>query len=172
MFYTSYHPLQLLTHNKKKILPSNQTQPHKRKPYKTVFIPPPRLIKNQWFFQQQLSDFPLVTFIASTYSLTGMFDSTKAINNNTTLFCLDTDIMPTPTFQYKNTTPPTWRYTLKTQYLYGLPQPQHPFTSNKQRDCIYLENTMQQQEENKINHTNQADFQSKYTKKKWGNPFY
>lgn len=172
MFYASYHPLRLLTHNRKKILPSNQTQPHKRKPYKTVFIPPPRLMKNQWFFQQQLSDFPLVTFVASACSLTGMFGSTKSISNNATLFCLDTDIMPSPTFQYKNTAPPKWGYTLGTQYLYGLPQPQHPFTQNKQGDCIYLGNTMQQQEGDEITHTTTLDFESKYTKDKWGNPFY
>lgn len=172
MFYASYHPLRLLTHNRKKILPSNQTQPHKRKPYKTVFIPPPRLMKNQWFFQQQLSDFPLVTFVASACSLTGMFGSTKSISNNATLFCLDTDIMQSPTFQYKNTTPPTWGYTLGTQYLYGLPQPQHPFTSNKQGDCIYLGNTMQQQEGDEISHTTSQTFEQNYKKDKWGNPFY
>nr|UGV37531.1 MAG: ORF1 [TTV-like mini virus] len=172
MFYASYHPLRLLTHNRKKILPSNQTQPHKRKPYKSIFIPPPRLMKNQWFFQQQLSDFPLVTFVASACSLTGMFGSTKAISNNATLYCLDTDIIPTPTFQYKNTSPPTWGYTLGTNYLYGLPQPAHTFTANKCGDCIYLGNTMTQQEGDEIKNTEATNFQMKYTKEKWGNPFY
>lgn len=46
-FYYSFHPIKLLTHKKKKTIPNFNTQPHKKKPYKTIYIPPPKLIKNQ-----------------------------------------------------------------------------------------------------------------------------
>nr|UGV38070.1 MAG: ORF1 [TTV-like mini virus] len=171
LFYASYHPLRLLTYKRKKVIPSNRTQPHKRKPYKTIFIPPPKLMKNQWFFQQQLSDYPLVTFAAAACSLTGMFGSTQSISNNATLYCLDTTIMMSPTFQYKNTSPPQWGYTLGTNYLYGLVQPDIIFTNNTKASCIYLGNTMQQQEGTHIGAIT-SNFETTYTKDKWGNPFF
>lgn len=169
-FYCSFHPVRLLTHKRKKTIPSFNTQPHKRKPYKTIYIPPPKLMKNQWFFQQQLADFPLLTFATSAVSLTGMFGSCKNISNNITFFSLDTDQFQSPQFQYKNSSMPQYGYTLGTQYLYGLPQPQHIFTQNTYSNLVYLGNTMHQEEG-----TNLGAYKnnpSGYTKDKWGNPFY
>lgn len=168
-FYCSYHPIRLLTHNRKKIVPSFQTQPHKRKPYKTVFIPPPKLMKNQWFFQQQLADFPLVTFVASAISLTGMFGSCKNISNNITFFSLDTQQFPSPLFQYKDSQQPKWGYSHGTNYLYGIQQPNHIFTENLKSSLTYLGNTMPQEPGTHIG----ALTSSSITKKEnWGNPFY
>ena len=169
-FYCSFHPIRLLTHKRKKVIPSWQTQPHKKKPYKTIYIPPPKLMKNQWFFQQQLSDFPLLTFVSSAISLTGMFGSCKNISNNVTFFSLDTDQMTSPVFQYKDSTPPQWGYQHGTTYLYGIPQPQVIFTNNTYSSLIYLGNTMPQQEGNHLGlYTSNP---TQYTKDKWGNPFY
>nr|UGV36154.1 MAG: ORF1 [TTV-like mini virus] len=170
LYYSSHHPIRLLTYKRKKTIPSFHTQPHKRKPYKSIWIPPPKLMKNQWFFQQNLSNFPLVTFAASACSLTGMFGSCNAISNNVTLYCLDTVIMTTPAFQYRQTFP-KWGYHLGTHYLYGIVKPRHTFTENTISELIYLGNTMQQQEGEPIG-IKSNDFETKYTKDKWGNPFY
>nr|UGV35748.1 MAG: ORF1 [TTV-like mini virus] len=170
LFYCSFHPIRLLTHNRKKIIPSFKTQPHKRKPYKTIFIPPPKLMKTQWFFQQQLSDFPLITFATSAISLSGMFGGCKTISNNVTFFSLDTDQMPSPLFQYKDSTPPQWGYQHGTQYLYGILQPHTIFTQNTYGSLIYLGNTMPQQEGTHLAlYTNNPQ---SYKKDDWGNPFY
>lgn len=168
-FYSSHHPIRLLTTKRKRTIPSFQTQPHKRKPYKTLWIPPPKLMKNQWFFQSNLADYPLVTFVASACSLTGMFGSTKAISNNATFYCLDTKQFTTPTFQWREPTPPQWGYTYGTNYLYGLHTPYETWTQNKEGDGIYLGNTMLQQSGTPIRHFTKS---TDYTYKQWGNPFY
>nr|UGV42592.1 MAG: ORF1 [TTV-like mini virus] len=168
-FYCSYHPIRLITHNRKKIIPSFQTQPHKRKPYKTIWIPPPKLMKNQWFFQQQLADFPLLTFVSSAISLTGMFGSCKNTSNNITFFSLDTEQFPSPLFQYKDSTPPQWGYQHGTNYLYGIQQPSHIFTQNSKATLTYLGNTMPQQPGT---HIGALTASTVTNKDNWGNPFY
>lgn len=169
-FYASHHPIKLLTTKRKRTIPSFQTQPHKRKPYKTIFIPPPKIMKNQWFFQSNLADYPLITFAASACSLTGMFGSTKAISNNATFYCLDTKQFTTPTFQWRSATPETqWGYTYGTNYLYGLQHAFETWTQNKDKDGTYLGNTMTQQSGMPMTHITSA---TSYTVEKWGNPFY
>nr|UGV34085.1 MAG: ORF1 [TTV-like mini virus] len=169
-FYASHHPIKLLTTKRKRTIPSFQTQPHKRKPYKTIFIPPPKIMKNQWFFQSNLADYPLITFAASACSLTGMFGSTKAISNNATFYCLDTSQFTTPTFQWRSSTPETqWGYTYGTNYLYGLQHAYETWTQNKDKDGTYLGNTMKQQSGIPMTHQTQS---TTYTVDKWGNPFY
>nr|UGV37200.1 MAG: ORF1 [TTV-like mini virus] len=169
-FYASQHPIRLLTHNRKKVIPSFDTQPHKRKPYKSIFIPPPKIMKTQWFFQQQLADYPLVTFTASACSLLNMFGSSKAISNNATLYCLDTKVFTSPQFQYKSSTKPTYGYTIAgTYYLYGLTNGAEQFTANKRKDSIYLGNTMLQQRGAPMSHFNNY---TQYVFGEWGNPFF
>nr|UGV38823.1 MAG: ORF1 [TTV-like mini virus] len=169
-YYCSQHPIRLLTHNRKKVIASFESQPHKRKPYKSIWIPPPKIMKTQWFFQQQLAPYPLITFVASAISLSGMFGSSKALSNNATLFCLDTAVFASPNFQYKKPTHPTWGYTIAgTYYLYGLQNGHEIFTQNKTKDCIYLGNTMEQKRGAPMTHFNTFD---KYTYAEWGNPFF
>ncbi|AXQ65809.1 MAG: hypothetical protein [Anelloviridae sp.] len=169
-FYASQHPIRLLTHGRKKVVPSFETQPHKRKPYKTLFVPPPKLMQTKWFFQQGLSSFPLLSFVASAISLTGMFGSKNAISNNATLFCLDSKVFASPNFQYKTSTHPQYGYTIAgTYYLYGLTNGHDIFTQNKGKDSIYLGNTMEQKRGAPMN---QYTPFGKYTFEQWGNPFF
>lgn len=167
-YYNSHHPIKLLTYKRKITVPSFQTQPHKRKPYKRLYIPPPKLMKNQWFFQAHLADYPLVTFAVSSCSLTGMFGSYRSISNNVTLYCLDTKQFTHPTFQYKGSKPPDQGYTFGTNYLYGIPHATEIFKNNKRGDTIYLGNTMTRQIGATINQMQP----SKYEYANWGNPFY
>nr|UGV34901.1 MAG: ORF1 [TTV-like mini virus] len=165
-FYCSHHPMRLLTHNRKKVVPSFRSQPHKRKPYKRVFIPPPKIMKNQWFFQQQLSTHPLLTFAAVSCSLQGMFGSDKSASNNCTIYCLDTSQFASPFFQFK-ASKPQWGYQLVSQqFLWGIDeQVLHPKQA-KWSQTIYLGNTMENKRGEYLTQTNYKNFDS------WGNPFF
>lgn len=168
-FYCSYHPMNMLRHNRKVIVPSFYSQPHKRKPYKKIYIPPPKLLKNQWFFQQHLSTFPLVSFVASACSLQGMYGSDKSINNNCTFWCLDTNFMKIPTFQYRTETTPNFGYTPQRDiYLWGLSNGKDIFSENTISDSIYLGNSMLNQAGTYVPKTNPTQ----YKMSQWGNPFY
>nr|UGV36847.1 MAG: ORF1 [TTV-like mini virus] len=171
-FYNSHHPIRLLTHKRKIIIPSFETQPHKRKPYKSMFIPPPRIFKNQWFFQQQFTDYPLLTFAAAGISLTNMWGSNTAKNNNAEFYCLDTSIFTTPLFQYRTATHPQWGYRIAgDKYLWGLTNGKEQFTQNQIKDAIYLGNTMLRQRGAVFN-TYGPQLTTKYPMSEWGNPFY
>ncbi|AXQ66466.1 MAG: hypothetical protein QKC56_gp2 [Anelloviridae sp.] len=97
--YPSYHPYKMLLFNKKIVVPSLKTAPHKRKQYKKKFIRPPKKLKNQWYFQEHLTNFPLLTFFACACDLSYLFASDKAKNNNVTLNVLNTRFITHPNFQ-------------------------------------------------------------------------
>nr|UGV42618.1 MAG: ORF1 [TTV-like mini virus] len=163
-YYSSYHPLRLLTHKRKKVVPSLTTQPHKRKPYKTVFIPPPKIMKNQWFFQQQLSQYTLLTFAAVSCSLGNMFGSDKAQSNNCTLYCIDTNVFKSPFFQFK-AVKPEWGYQINVNaFLYGIDN--QTLQEPKWGQAIYLGNTMENKRGSYLNNSNNKVFAN------WGNPFF
>lgn len=173
-FYASHHPLKLLTFNQKVVIPSFQTQPQKKKAFKTIYIPPPKTMKNQWFFQQHLADYPLVNFAASACSLTNMFGSNNAKNNNATIYCLDTTFFTNPGFQYKTQTHPQYGYRPSdTTFLWGLPNGSEIFTQNKISNSIYLGNSMQNQRGSPVGQAAITQhFSTKYGFGSWGNPFF
>nr|UGV38611.1 MAG: ORF1 [TTV-like mini virus] len=165
-YYSSHHPLRLLTHKRKTVVPSFNTQPHKRKPYKRVWIPPPKIMKNQWFFQQQLSQYTLATFAAVSCSLLNMFGSEKAVSNNVTLWCLDTKQFPSPYFQYQQQKP-KWGYQIAgNQFLYGVDSTALAPANAKWAQAIYLGNTMENKRGSYMTKDNINNFNE------WGNPFY
>lgn len=164
-FYASHHPLNLLTHNRKITIPSFQTQPHKRKPYKRKFIRPPKQFKNQWYFTQNFCQIPLLTFAASACSLYNMFGSNTAQNSNCTIYVLDPIQIKHPTFQYKTQTHPQYGYKPSDKFLYGIPH--EPLTQKpKYSDVAYLGNVNVNDPGDPINN------KSTYTYEHWGNLFY
>lgn len=165
-YYCSHHPLRLLTHKRKKVVPSFTTQPHKKKPYKRVFIPPPKLMKNQWFFQQQLSQYTLVTFAAVACSLSNMFGSDREVSNNCTVWCIDTKVFATPFFQFK-AEHPEWGYRITgNQFLYGIDSHALTPSNYKWSQAIYLGNTMENKRGSYMTKDNIKKFEE------WGNPFH
>nr|UGV37066.1 MAG: ORF1 [TTV-like mini virus] len=166
-FYASHHPLNLLTHNRKIIIPSFQTQPHKRKPYKRTFIKPPKQFKNQWYFTQNFCQIPLITFAASACSLTTMFGSNTSQNSNCTIYTLDDQQIKNPCFQYKTQTHPQYGYRPNDKYWWGIPHP--PLTGKKTYNiAAYLGNT-------NVNDTGLTLSELKnnnYSYENWGNIFY
>lgn len=172
-FYCSQHPLRQLNYKRKRVIASYNTQPHRKKPYKRIFIPPPKPMKNQWFFQQQLADYPLVTFIATACSLTNMFGSNTWKNNNVELWCIDTTFFRTPHFQYRTATTPQWGYReTDQQYLWGIQNGLEDFKKNKWSQAIYLGNTMHEQTGEPIDNIRKEEIPTKYPFANWGNPFH
>ena len=165
-YYCSFHPMRLLTHKRKVTVPSFRTQPHKRKPYKKIFIKPPKLMKNQWFFQQHLSQYSLLTFVSTACSLTNMFGSDKATSNNCTIWCIDTAVFTSPFFQFK-ATKPTWGYQIAgQQFLWGINEQAHEPGKAKFNEAIYLGNTLENKRGSFVTKQNINKFEE------WGNPFF
>nr|UGV36990.1 MAG: ORF1 [TTV-like mini virus] len=165
-FYAGLHPIKMLNFNEKIVVPSFNTQPHKRKPYKSKFIPPPKLWKNQWYFQQQIADYPLIQFMSTACSLTGLFGSKNEINNNITLLCLNTTLFTSPHFQYRQKSNP---YLISgTKYMYALQRLQLPIETHKYSQLTYLGQTMLNEPGFPRSNMNKET----YTETNWGNIFY
>nr|UGV36844.1 MAG: ORF1 [TTV-like mini virus] len=172
-FFPSYHPLHLLTHKRKIIVPSFASQPHKKKPYKKIFIPPPPLLKNQWYMQASVAQFPLTSFITTACSLKEMFGSDRAENNNCTVWMLDTTFIQHPCFQYKHTDMPKFGYVPNaTNYLWALVGGQETISQNKIKDCIYLGNSMLNEPGQPSKKSGESFTISQYPVGEWGNPFH
>nr|UGV39630.1 MAG: ORF1 [TTV-like mini virus] len=139
-WYPSFHPMQLILDKKRIIVPSLKTQPLKRKIYKRIYIRPPKQMKNEWYFQAHISDYPLVTFAAVACSLSHMFLSSKSINNNITVISLNTRFFTKPAFQY--TSQPTGYNPKDGTYVYALENGHiGELKLAKKKDVIYLGET-------------------------------
>lgn len=66
--FMSCHPMVQLFTKKHIVVPSLETRPRGR-PYKSVWIPPPRLMKTQWFFQKDLCKVNLLLLKVATTQL-------------------------------------------------------------------------------------------------------
>nr|UGV36658.1 MAG: ORF1 [TTV-like mini virus] len=168
--YASYHPSKLLQYNKKIVIPSFQTAPHKKKKYYRKFIRPPKKLTNQWYFQNHLQNTPLLTFFATACSLQKMFISKTAKNNNVTLWTLNTKFFKHPRFQYKLMgTQPFSPDTEGKQTLWGIHRPSEPIDKNKIGSLTLLGAPALNDIGNDLNSTTSA---TSYTSQHWGNPFY
>lgn len=167
-FYAGLHPIKLMNHNRKVTIPSFNTQPHKKKPFKKIFIPPPKLWKNQWYFQQQICDYPLIQFTSSACSLTELFGSKNAQNNNVTLYCLNVTIFASPWFQYRKKENPYPIGKGDNYFLYSLQKQELPLTGKKYSQLTFLGQTMLNEPGFPLN--SHGDYKDKTSY--WGNPFY
>lgn len=166
-YYNSFHPIKMLQYNKRIIVPSMKTMPHKRKPYIKRHIKPPKEMINKWYFQEHFSNYPLIQFAAISCSLNNMFQSTQAISNNISLYTLNTRF-----FQNCNFTQliqANWGYTPKPgTYIYGIQQPQTPWNSNLGKHVTYLGNTLINDAGDEI----AGMTKEQYGLAHWGNPLY
>lgn len=166
-YYASFHPQKLLQLQHKVIVPSFYSHPHKKKPYITIKVGPPKLLKNQWFFQQHFANQTLLYFAASAISLPNMFGSDKQINNNASFFSLNTDFFTIPCFQFRKPYKPHFGYHPNpNNYYWAVSHAQEPFNANQRKQAIYLGNSME----------NVAGFPALGTTSTsdgaWGNPFH
>nr|UGV38620.1 MAG: ORF1 [TTV-like mini virus] len=164
-YYASFHPYKMLQLHHKIVVPSFNDQPHKKKPYKILRVPPPKPFQNKWFFQQHLSSFPLVHLASSAISLYNMYGSDRAQNNNCTIHTLNTVFFAHSCFQFRQQH--TWGYTPNgNNYLYGIQHPEIPYENNKRNAAIYLGNTQLNEEGRPAGAT------TKTSQSFWGNPFH
>lgn len=162
-YYPSFHPIKLLTYKHKVIVPSMKTQPLKRKTFKTLRIKPPREMIDKWYFQQHVSDYPIIKFAVTACDLTSMFLANNTPSNNITLHCLNTRFFTSPNFQYTN----EYKYSGNVT-LWGLQNGEDILKDNYIKNCIYLGYPHINDPGDPINNYNTET----YTKLKWGNPFY
>lgn len=160
--YPSYHPYRLLEYHQKIIVPSMQTAPLKRKLYKKKFIRPPKKMKNEWYFQEHIKDYPLLTFYATAVDLQSLFISPKAENNNISIPVLNTSLFQRPNFA---SPPKTTGYSPNgTNYLYGLLNAPEPYTETPLKNFVFLGDT--------VNNTPGNSLETGKTANNWGNPFF
>lgn len=166
-WYPSFHPIKLLLDKRRIIVPSLQTQPLKRKLYKSVFIKPPKMLKTDWYFQQNLSNYPLIYFATTAFSLNHMFISSKAENNNCSVFTLNTGFFMHSAFQYytqdKGYTPK------QNTYMYGLKNGQISLKDEEKRNVVYLGDTHFNDPGQTVGTTGWEKYKNS---KNWGNIFY
>lgn len=139
-WYPSFHPMQLILDNRRIIVPSLETKPLKRKNYKRIRVRPPKLLKTDWYFQSHLANTPLIRFAAVACSLSHMFLSNKAQNNNITVITINTRFFTNPAFQYTSQEegyvprPNTYVYALENGHI-------GPLKNEKKKNVIYLGET-------------------------------
>lgn len=164
-WYPSFHPIELLTHNKRVIIPSLATQPTKRKAYKRIHVKPPKLMKNNWYFQQHICTYPLIRFAAAATSLQEMFIPPTSNNSNITIKMLNTGLFLHSAFQYRKDTE---GYIPKTgTYIYGLPNGTQDIEQEQKQFVIYLGGQINQEGDS----VGTKGFTT-YKKETWGNIFY
>nr|UGV35737.1 MAG: ORF1 [TTV-like mini virus] len=166
-YYSSFHPSRLLQLHHKKIIPSFNTQPHRKKPYIKVRVRPPKLMTNNWYFQRDFTETPLIHLACSAISLTNMCMSDRSINENCTIHSLNAGFYQNPYFQIPVNTS-TWGYHPNSgAYLWGIDHYTDPFTNNKRKQLIYLGQTGLDE----TGHTAQDKTGKPEGIGSWGNPF-
>lgn len=165
-WYPSFHPFKMLLTKNRVIVPSFDSQPHKKKPYKTIKLKPPKLLKNNWYFQKHICTFPLIRFATTAIDLNYMFISPKSNNTNITIHMLNTGLFLKHNFQY--TAPDAGYFPKQQTYLYGLENGHIDPKSELRKNCIYLGGHYNQRGEPPGNIT----WQKYKDKSLWGNVFH
>lgn len=163
--------MQLMRH--RKVIPCKMYNKRK-KPYKKIHIPPPSQMKNQWYFQSNLSDIPLVNIIASACSLDRWYANSKAITTTIGFTVLNSKVFVNHDFKNNN----TYGYKPKNnELLFGLRNGNRNLNNIKIGDCIYLGNSHDYGYGTTIRSfvgttLTKAKLTEYFTKKEhWGNPF-
>nr|UGV35200.1 MAG: ORF1 [TTV-like mini virus] len=106
LMYNSCQP-SILTLNKHKKIVTCSRDTKSRRPYKTMRIPPPSLMRNQWYFQKELANTPLLVLLTSAMSLNRWYIPASAISSTIGFTSLNTDFFkycdfkrPAPTEGY------------------------------------------------------------------------
>nr|UGV36009.1 MAG: ORF1 [TTV-like mini virus] len=135
--YNSTQPSVMALMKHKKIMPCRKYHTRK-KPYKKVKIRPPAQLTNQWYFQSDLANIPLVNIMGTACSLDRWYASAQAKTPTISLYCLDPLIWQNHNF--KNY--PTYGYQRKQgELLFGLQNGSLSLSTIKFSSLIYLGNS-------------------------------
>lgn len=135
--YQSAQP-SILNLNNNKVIVTCDNGVRNKKPYKKIFIKPPVLMQNKWYFQRDIAKLPLFMAITASCSLNRWYTSSKAENNTIGFASLNTEL-----FVYHNFRDPpiTTGYVPNDNFtLWTYPQGVNIRTC-KWKNLIYLANT-------------------------------
>lgn len=175
LMYNSLQPSLHLMQKNKIIVPSKITQKRK-KPYIKKFITPPTQMKNQWYFQSQLSKIPLFMFRTTACSLDHYYVGSRMLSTNINIISLNTAFIQNRGWGTRTT---YWNQELGTKryFLYGTRKEINETTNIGQlklTEIIPLTNTVDDYEGTFYDdiHTTKPTTFEEYTKKYAGNPFH
>lgn len=137
LMYNSCQPSILMLNKHKRVVTCSKDSKSK-KPYKTMKIRPPALMRNQWYFQAELAKTPLLVLLTSAMSLQRWYISSTSISSTTGFYSLNTDF-----YKFSNFKKPagTTGYVPNEQnYLFTIPQNIH-YDTAKTNHLIYLGET-------------------------------
>lgn len=156
-------PSRMLMNKRAIIVPNLIRNEYRKRKYIKRKFPPPALMKNQWYFQQDFCNQNLLLLTTSAVSLDQYYMPNDQPSNNITLYSLNTSIFQQPNFQ---NLPETSGYQPKTtMYLWGGGNGSHT-TPTKVNEVIYLGDTIHYKLGTKVQHSQLSN------KLNWGNPFY
>ena len=155
------HPYRQLM-NKKPIIVPNLVRKPSKKTYITRRFPPPSLLQNKWYFQQDLCNTGLLMLNTTAASFDQFWLPNDQISQVITFYSLNTNMFQNPNFHADTTT----GYTPKTtMLLWGTGNGTH-IKPTKFGDLHYLGNT------NRYTPGEKWTEQFPPEKTKWGNPFF
>lgn len=99
--FLNTHPQRMLLEKHKYIITRLKSNTKKR--YKKIKFQPPSLMKNNWYFQQDMCKTPLLLLTVSACSFEQPYCPEDQISNNITLVSLNTDFFQNPAFEYEGT---------------------------------------------------------------------
>lgn len=174
--YNTMQPSIHLMQQNKIIVPSKNTQ-HRRKPYVIKYIKPPTQMKNQWYFQYNLSNIPLFMLRTSSLSLDHYYIGSRSTSTNTTIYSLNSSYIQNRKWGDRRITYYNQKLGLQTFFLYAHTNPHNNLNNIKISELISLTNTQDYQEGTTYEHwktqsgkTNYSEYYQDATAK--GNPFH
>nr|UGV36004.1 MAG: ORF1 [TTV-like mini virus] len=169
----------VLMYNKHRIIVRCNANGKFKKNYKRVFIKPPSLMLNKWYFQQEIAQTPLVMFLTSAASLDRYYTPASAISETIGFYSLNTNFYKHHNFKTQLTT----GYTPNDQWLIFTTDANTEIDKTPYKQLIYLGNSKDCQPGLSVARTytgNATDSNAwnthvdNYfaTPAQWGNPFY
>lgn len=156
------HPYRQLM-NRKPIIVPNLVRTNSKKTYITKRFPPPSLLTNKWYFQQDLCNTGLLMLTTSSCSLDQFYLPNNENSQTLTFYSLNTKIFANPNFHATH----TQGYQPKSNYLLWGASNGTPDNPTKFSELIYLANT------NRFTHGSNYNSNSFPPEQNtWGNPFY
>nr|UGV35595.1 MAG: ORF1 [TTV-like mini virus] len=168
--FQSCQPSVLHLNKKKRVLLCKNFK-HGKKPYKKLFVKPPAILLNKWYFQKEICKFPLLMLLTSAASMDRYFCSASSVSETIGFQCLNTTYFQLHGFKTITTQP----YTPNTDFaLFAIGNKLKTFETAQVQDLILLGNPKDYQQGQIIGTDNQwsthvDNYMSKTTN--WGNPF-
>nr|UGV34771.1 MAG: ORF1 [TTV-like mini virus] len=167
--FQSCQPSVLMLNKRKKVMLCKNFK-HRRKPYRKMYIKPPALLLNKWYFQKDIANYPLLMLLSSAASLDRYFCPASSVSETIGFTCLNTSYFINHGFKTTTTTP----YTPNNDFaLFGI-LGHHTFETATAQDLVLLGNPLEFSKGTQIGNSGnwQNQVESYFASKpKWGNPF-